>query len=101
MDIFFKSKQLASCQLLTATCHCYQPSKGETALRKLKEELFLGMYDIGFFADIRYADISNSLWPIADADTDIHSYFFHLAERTIMHAIDCTKYDQEYIYENI
>ena len=31
-------------------------------------EFELGMHNIGFFADIRYADISNSLWPIANAE---------------------------------
>ena len=54
----------------------------------------IGMYDIGFFADIRYANISNSLWSIP---IYVH-IFFQLAE-TIMHAsIDCTKYDQERQY---
>ncbi len=32
------------------------------------------MHNIGFFADIRYADILHLIWPIID--TDIYVYFF-------------------------
>ena len=42
---------------------------------------------------------TNPFWLIADADTDT-CIFTHLTEETITHAIiDCTKFDQETIYE--
>ncbi len=33
------------------------------------------MHDIGFFADIQYADILRLIWLISDTDTDIYVYF--------------------------
>ncbi len=34
------------------------------------------MHDIGFFADIQYADILQLNWQIIDTDTDRYVYFF-------------------------
>ncbi len=37
--------------------------------------LFLGMHDIGFFANIQY-DTLQLIWPEIDADTVMYVYFF-------------------------
>ncbi len=34
------------------------------------------MHGIGFFADIRYANILQLIWPISDADTNICMHIF-------------------------
>ncbi len=39
-------------------------------------DYLLGMHGIGFFADNRYADILQLIWPISDRDDDIHMDFF-------------------------
>ncbi len=38
--------------------------------------LCVGMHNIGFFADIRYADVLQLIWPIIDTDTNMYVYFF-------------------------
>ncbi len=45
-------------------------------LGQRKQRKKLGMHDIGYFADIRYADILQLIWPTIDTDTDIYVYFF-------------------------
>ncbi len=34
------------------------------------------MHDIGFCADIQYANILQYIWPIIDTNTDVYVYFF-------------------------
>ncbi len=33
------------------------------------------MHDTGFYADIRFADSLQLIWPIIDTDTDTYVYF--------------------------
>lgn len=57
------------------------------------------MPDVGCFSDIRYMLVfSNSFWPIADANTDICTYFFppNGRENQVSPATELTYYAYSY-----